>query len=156
MSSKSISAGSGSRPANLKSGVWEHFIRDSVRQVAQCTICKASLKIGGGSTKSLHTHLQTKHDINVLKGKPAADSGSDDDGNGAKTANISTTTDVLKPSKHKNSKPAGASGSIMKYIFKPNDCSLAATVARMTACDGLPFRVFTTSTDMRRWLLRVY
>jgi len=49
-------------------------------------------------------------------------------------------------------KSAGASGStstMMKYILKPNDSSLAATVARMTARDGLPFHVFGTSTDMR-------
>jgi len=38
----------GLRPVNLKSGVWEHFVRDSVRQTAQCKLCKASLKTGGG------------------------------------------------------------------------------------------------------------
>jgi len=32
----------------------------------------------------------------------------------------------------------GISGSIIRYVFKPNDSSLAATLGRMTACDGLP------------------
>jgi hypothetical protein len=66
-------------PCNLKSGVWEHFIRDSVRQIARYKLCKASLKTGGGSTRSLHTHLQTKHSINVLKSTHTADFGSDDE-----------------------------------------------------------------------------
>ena len=150
MSSNST-AGPGSSPgcpAILKSGVWEHFFRDSIRQTAQCKLCKASLKTGGGSTRSLHNHLQAKHGINVLKGKHAADSTSDDEGNGAKNS-----TNVSKPNIHKNGKLASAFGAnaiMMKYILKPNDSSLAATVARLTACDGLPFRVFATSTDMRR------
>ena len=33
--------------SNLKSGVWEHFVRDSVMMTAQCKICKATLKIVG-------------------------------------------------------------------------------------------------------------
>lgn len=39
---------------------------------------------------------------------------------------------------------------MMKFILKPNDFSLAATNARLTARDGLPFLVFTKSADMRR------
>jgi len=30
---------------------------------------------------------------------------------------------------------------------------MAATIARMTACDGLPFVVFTTSLDLRKAML---
>ena len=52
---------------NLKSGVWAHFIRNQVSQTAECKLCKAKLKSTGGSTKRLHTHLQGKHAINVLK-----------------------------------------------------------------------------------------
>jgi len=144
MSSNST-AGPWSRTANLTSGVWEHFLRDTVRQTAQCKLCKASLKAGGGSTKSLHTHLQAKHGINALKGKHAADSSSEDEGNSA-----NSSTNMSKGKAHKNRKSASASGSMMKYVLKPNDFSLAATVSRLTACDGLPFRVFATSTDMRR------
>jgi hypothetical protein len=146
MTSISKSAGCGSRPTTLKSGVWEHFVRDGDKQTAQCKKCKASLKIGGGSTKSLHNHLQTKHSINVLKGKPSADLGSDEEGNGD-----NNVTDVVKPNMHKNSRSTLASGSLMmKYVLKPNESSLAATVARLTACDGLSFNVFSTSNDLRR------
>jgi hypothetical protein len=87
--SATASPGSGSRPVNLKSVYGIIFLRDSVRQTAQCKLCKASVKTGGGSTKSLHTHLQRKHDINVLKGKRAADSRSDDEGNGANSISVS-------------------------------------------------------------------
>lgn len=63
--------------SNLKSGVWEHFVRDSVMMTAQCQICKATLKIAGGSTKSLHIHLKAKHDINGLKVKLMTDNPDD-------------------------------------------------------------------------------
>ena len=40
---------------------------------AQCQICKATLKIAGESTKSLHIHLKAKHDINGLRVKLMTD-----------------------------------------------------------------------------------
>ena len=39
------------------------------------------------------------------------------------------------------------------FYVSPDSNSLEATIARMTACDGLPFRVFTSSTDLRRVLM---
>ena len=33
-----------------------------------------------------------------------------------------------------------------------NDASLPAVLARMTACDGLSFKIFTTSVDLRKSL----
>ena len=33
-----------------------------------------------------------------------------------------------------------------------NDASLSAVLARMTACDGLSFNIFTTSPDLRKSL----
>ena len=33
-----------------------------------------------------------------------------------------------------------------------NDASLPAVLARMTACDGLSFNIFTTSVDLRKSL----
>lgn len=99
-------------------------------------MCKATLKAVGGSTKSLHTHLRSKHYINLLKREDAGDDKKGDDSE-SQTCSIS----VLKPA------------SITKYLIAPiQDKSLAATVARMTACDGLPYRVFTSSTDLRRIL----
>jgi hypothetical protein len=101
------------------------------------------------SKRSNHTHLQTKHSINVLKSKHTADLGSDDEDKSGDGANNSIN--VSKPNVRKKGKLVGASASLMmKYTSKPNDCSLAATVAHLTACDGVTFRVFAASTDMRR------
>ena len=36
-----------------------------------------------------------------------------------------------------------------------NDASLPAVLARMTACDGLSFNIFTTSMDLRKSLAAV-
>ena len=38
-------------------------------------------------------------------------------------------------------------------VVQQNDNTLSATLARMTARDGLPFRVFVTSPDLRRGLI---
>jgi hypothetical protein len=38
--------------------------------------------------------------------------------------------------------------------FLSNENAMAATVARMAACDGVPFSLFTKSADMRRIMAR--
>ena len=49
------------------SAVWKHFLREEKGQTAMCksTDCKKFLKIGGDSTKGLHTHLLSVHKINL-------------------------------------------------------------------------------------------
>jgi len=55
-----------------KDDAWQYFLRENKGQCATCKLCKAELKTVGGSTKGLHVHLVSKHDINLLK-KPAED-----------------------------------------------------------------------------------
>jgi hypothetical protein len=103
------------------------------------------LKAVGGSTKSLHTHLQTKHKISVLKRAVAVDAenSEDDDSNGDHGSKGRSSSS----SKH----GAPSATSIDKYLsVGGRDNSMAATIARMTACDGLPFRLFSSSPDIRR------
>jgi len=125
---------------NLKSGVWAHFNINPASQMAECKLCKAKLKSTGGSTKSLHTHLQGKHAINVLKreepgiGTPSPSAGA------AQTGPESTGGRITRP------------GSIKKFILSENDNSLEATVARLVACDCLSLNVIATSPDIRRVL----
>jgi hypothetical protein len=123
---------------NLKSGVWAHFNRNPASQMAECKLCKAKLKSTGGSTKSLHTHLQGKHAINVLKreepGTPSPSAGA------AQAGPEFTGGRIVRP------------GSIKKFILCENDNSLEATVARLVACDGLSLNVIATSPDLRRVL----
>jgi len=91
------------------------------------------IKCVGGSTKGLHVHLLTKHSINLLKAKPT--NTSDEAASGS-----STSTSVPQAPKKKI--------QISEYFCRLNDKSLAARLARMTACDGLLFRVFCTSKDL--------
>jgi len=44
-------------------------------------------------------------------------------------------------------------GPMMKYMLNNSENSLQATIARMTARDGLPFRPFVTSPDLRKCLM---
>ncbi len=128
----------------MKSGVWEHFTRDSVNQTAICLLCKTKLKCTGGSTKSLHVHLQSKHGVNLLK--RGAESEVRDD-NRKEGASAATAGNIRARSGTENVT------SLSKFFASPTDNSLEATIARMTACDGLPFRIFATSPDMRRILM---
>jgi len=115
-----------------KEGVWLHFLREKCGQSAQCKLCKTILKTVGGSIKGLHKHLKRRHDIN-LKRK------ADDDGEG--TSEQPTA---------KARKTATSGGPMTKFLLDRNENTLQAVIARMTARDGLPFRVFTTSPDLRR------
>ena len=47
--------------------IWQHFKRSQCSKLAECQICKKVIKCDGGSTKGLHVHLKTIHEIDVLK-----------------------------------------------------------------------------------------
>jgi len=113
--------------------VWQHFLRDKQCQEAQCNLCNAKLKTVGGSTTGLHEHLHSMHQISVLK---RSASHSDDNSPQPTTSKRLTTQ----------------SGSMCQFMISRNENTLAATLARMTAKDGLPFRVFVMSSDLRRAL----
>jgi len=115
-------------------GVWQYFLRERSGQSAKCKLCDGTLKTIGGSTKGLHTHLETKHKINVRK--KSADATAIDDTSGHNEPPVPKQRNTLD-----------------KYRYlKSDELSLPSTLARMTACDGMPFLLFTTSTDLRRGL----
>lgn len=97
----------------------------------QCKTCKKEIQTAGGSTSGLHTHLKTAHKINLIKRK--------------------NEEEVAQGSKS-ISPPREASSSI-KPFFVSTDETLPAVLARMTAKDGLPFRVICVSDDIRKGLL---
>jgi len=123
------------------SPVWQYFERVAGNQLAVCQLCKVTLKTGGGSTKTLHGHLAAKHKITLLKRKNETDGDNEDDGPVTQTAQIHQAEKISINTMNKYSLLAG------------DDRSMAATVARMTACDGLSFRVIVKSPDMRRLML---
>ena len=100
--------------------IWNHFKRSICGKLAECNSCKRVLKCEGGSTKGLHNHLKSQHQIDLLKRSNNEES------------TISNTCEVRK----------------LDYYM--NDASLPAVSARMTACDGLTLNIFTTSMDLRK------
>ena len=125
-------------------GLWKYYLREAKGQSGKCKECLPKvtiIKTAGGSTHGLHVHLQTQHKINLLKRKV------DDD------------TDITDSTVQAGSQPTMSSsvgiGTMMKYMTggKKEEQTMAATIARMTACDGLSFCVFATSSDLHRALL---
>ena len=113
------------------SDVWQYFLRSEDGQSAKCKHkdCQKVLRTGGGSTKGLHTHLLTVHKNKV--GSPS----------------ISVRTKSLEVESSTNEK----NKSITDYfpITDNKKLSLGATLARLTALDGIPFYVICNSSDLR-------
>ena len=86
------------------------------------TDCKKILKIGGGSTKDLHTHLLSVYKINH------------------KQATISANTPDEPPTKKTK--------MLTNYfsILEREEKSLPATLARLTSLDGISFNVICRSS----------
>ena len=80
----------------------------------------------------MHEHAKRVHDLSVLKRKTAC---------------------ADEESQATASKRSATGRSILSFMVHSNENSLPATLARMTARDGLPFRVFVTSSDLRRGLV---
>lgn len=113
--------------------IWKHYLRDKESETAMCkiTTCKKILKISGGSTKGLHTHLQHIHNINVVT--PAT------------TSSSSTSSLIENPVK----KPR-----ITNYFTttKKSD-NLPEILSRMIAKDGLSIHTICNSSDIRAGLV---
>ena len=107
------------------SAVWKHFLREE-KGPAMCkyTDCKKIFKIGGGSAKGLHTHLLSVHKINLT---PA-------------TISANTPDEPLT----KKTK------TLANYfpILEREEKSLPATLARLTALDGISFNFICRSSDV--------
>ena len=108
---------------------WNYFKRAADGKSGVCTVgnCTAVILAKGGSTSGLHGHLRSKHSINLLKRPDAVETSS------------STSTSIVKTPARK----------ITAYFVKPVDESFEAIVSRMVALDGLPFKKFITSVDLK-------
>ncbi|GBP84473.1 hypothetical protein EVAR_67479_1 [Eumeta japonica] len=112
--------------------VWSYFLVVKDGNSAKCKRCPAILKTLGGSTKGLHTHLSSKHNIKVISASTSQDS-----------ENLNTAT---PPAKRK----------LDDYFTKSAEDILDDVLARIIALDGFPFRVFITSDELRKLLLARY
>lgn len=99
-----------------------HYKRSRCGKLAECKICSKILKCDGGSTKGLHVHLKSVHKIDLIK---------------RKFGESDLLNNTTKP------KPNTANMT---------DSSLSAVLARMTASDGLLFKISITSKDLRKSL----
>ena len=111
-----------------KYSVWLFFLKDEKGHSAKCKKCAKIMKTAGGSRSGLYTHLKTKHDA-ILRKRDAIEP----------LGESSSISDTLPP-------------KITEYFKKTTEDSLAAILSRMTALDGLPFRNFITSDDLRKSL----
>ena len=79
--------------------------------------------------------MKKVHSVNVLKRKVPDDPQPSKSTASAKTA------------------AATGAGPMSKYLMQNSEQSLPAVLSRMTACDGLSFRVFVSSKDLRKALM---
>ena len=90
----------------------------------------------------VYLHQRTEHNNNLLK-RPSLEMSTKTKCDDEK-ADVNTVKHAVK----------GPAGCVMaKYLLDTKECSLAATIACMRACDGLPFQVFCSSSDLRKALL---
>ena len=74
-----------------------------------------------------------------------------------KRKTVDVTADTAESSSSQSSEASAAvqrsrmSGPMNKYVRREN--TLQSTIARMTACDGIPFRTFMTSVELRKCLM---
>jgi hypothetical protein len=116
-------------PKESCSSVWLHFLREKSGGFAKCKKCDATIKTSGSSTSGLHTHLRSKHNLNVLK-------------------NSINQEAVEQMSVAAKKKP-----KITDFFDRTKDDSLAAVLSRLVAKDAMPFGVIVTSSEIRKGLI---
>lgn len=125
-----------------RNSVWFYFlINKNKGDSAKCKRCSAILQTKGGSTKGLMTHLLKIHKVD-LKSLRTNQETTDLDSPGASSSSAIVSQSTLDPKERK----------ITEFIVSKREKTFEAVLARMTAVDGLSFRVFQTSVDLRELL----
>lgn len=114
--------------------MWFYFlIAKDKSETAKCKKCSSVLKVKGGSTKGLLTHLLKVHKVNLIKKRqddmrvqilPIENEPSCSSSN----TQVKATEPLLKKQR-----------TLPDFFTGKNDQSLDAILARMTSVDGLPF-----------------
>lgn len=120
--------------------VWNYFLKAENSQSAKCKLCKAIIKTSGRSTTVLHVHLKSKHKIDTKAQTAISDNVNS--ANTARSATASTTIATTSLCSQTSKKQ-----KITDY-FRPGN-SLEIKISRMICKDGLPFRVFSSSSDLQ-------
>lgn len=162
--------------------MWMHFLRESNGGSAMCKMCSIILKTTRGCTSGLRKHLRFKHpelsvqsnymdplnktatptklpskySVKVKSSKASAKKGT--------VQKVGAPMQVIKIEQIRNQKPTAvgpAKTSTLKSSGKPQppprtgqiSDTLAQVLARMSALDGLSFRVLIDSQDIRQGLI---
>lgn len=134
--------------------VWKHFLRSADRETGKCKLCNAFIKTSGRSTTGLHTHLRTKHGIDTKSLKPSKipnphnESTSNEESFDAAIATPSQSKIITFVHDKDDVKDRPAKRSKITDYFEVID-PVPRMVSRMLAHDGLLFKIFTTSEDMK-------
>lgn len=144
------------------SEVWKYFLRAENGLNAKCKLCKKILKTKDRSPRGLYVHLKSIHKIdtktkNVISPPPlplpppSSNTGATNQNMELVTASASTSN--VSPESPGSSAPVPPARKkrqkITDHFLPVEDTSMEKKVSRMVAKDGLPFRVFCTSKDMR-------
>lgn len=114
-----------------KSSVWNFFLRTSDGVHAECKRCKKVIKCRN-TTTCLHNHLKL-HPASLPASLPASHHESP----------------VVVPTSSTSDEPKKKIMKINEY-FKPPQDDMKSMVAKMAACDGFPFSIFSTSDSIRK------
>lgn len=112
--------------------VWCHYLKADTGDSAKCKTCEKVIKCAGGTTTGLRSHLRL-HAIS-LDNEIRTSEGRRDSRDTAGTSFDS---------------PVPAKKSKMPDFFTQSNRSLDIVISRMTALDGIPFRAFTESEDLK-------
>ncbi|CAH0405771.1 unnamed protein product [Chilo suppressalis] len=138
------------------SEVWKHFLRAENGLSAKCKLCKKILKTKDRSPRGLHVHLKSTHKIDTKNVHSSSSASTVEESevqiisppplpppSSNTGSNVSLESSALElPARKKRQK-------ITDHFLPVEDTSMEKKVSRMVAKDGLPFRVFCTSKDMR-------
>lgn len=99
-------------------------------------MCKAIIKTTGRSTTGLHAHLKSKHKIGTKALTQKRD-------------NIINPPDIANSATASTKRLYSQTSKKQKITDHFSGNSLEIKISRMVCKDGLPFRVFSTSSDAR-------
>lgn len=124
-----------------RSNAWVNFDKVNTNK-AVCKLCKAEISIKGGCTKGMLTHVKSKHAKDESKENSATQKS------GANDNECDTVRKTSACNLSDNQRPFKKS-KITHFFGVFDDNSAEAIVSRMVAKDGIPFRLFCESDDLR-------
>lgn len=146
---------------NDEKSAWHYFQRSENKKLGKCKIqmCQKILKTEGGSTSGLITHLRTMHHIDLRKKKIENDPKQAEEGKIKTTTmydnivtDIKTTFVLYLLLEYDPHRIKAKTNAINSYFLPKEKKKLEEVVAEMVALDGMPFRVFETSDELRESL----